>query len=81
MKPKKIIILQVQFMIVFVHTLQIQFQPSCRYPKLIGVGLTLNASLFIYLFSSFYIQSYNKNNSNKALPKQNIKESTAIKQD
>uniref|UniRef100_A0A1I8PU07 Elongation of very long chain fatty acids protein n=1 Tax=Stomoxys calcitrans TaxID=35570 RepID=A0A1I8PU07_STOCA len=50
----------VQFLIVFVHTFQVQFQPTCHYPKLIAIGLSLNASLFIYLFSSFYIQSYKK---------------------
>lgn len=52
--------LQVQFLIVFVHTAQIQFQPSCKYPKSIGSLLTLNAGIFTYLFSSFYIRSYRK---------------------
>lgn len=51
---------QVQFLIVFIHTIQIQFQPSCDFPKSIGCLLTLNAGLFTYMFSSFYIKSYNK---------------------
>jgi elongation of very long chain fatty acids protein 7 len=45
---------------VFCHTIQIQFQPECNFPKSIGVLLTLNAALFTYMFSSFYIKSYNK---------------------
>uniref|UniRef100_A0A182IZH8 Elongation of very long chain fatty acids protein n=1 Tax=Anopheles atroparvus TaxID=41427 RepID=A0A182IZH8_ANOAO len=48
----------VQFIIVFFHTVQVQFQPSCGYPKSIAALLTLNAGLFIYMFSSFYVHSY-----------------------
>lgn len=58
--------LQVQFLIVFVHTAQIQFQPSCNFPKSIGALLTLNAGIFTYMFSSFYIRSYNKKHSSKS---------------
>lgn len=60
----------IQFLIVFVHTIQIQFQPSCNFPKSIGCLLTLNAGLFTYMFSSFYIKSYNrapKNNQSKVI--------------
>lgn len=49
---------QVQFVIVFFHTLQVQFQPTCGYPKSIAALLTLNAALFIYMFSMFYVKSY-----------------------
>lgn len=49
---------QIQFAIVFVHTIQVQFQPDCAYPKPLAAILSLNALLFIYMFSSFYIQSY-----------------------
>ncbi|XP_055321858.1 elongation of very long chain fatty acids protein 7-like [Sitodiplosis mosellana] len=56
----------VQFLIVFVHTIQIQFQPSCDFPKSIGALLTLNAGIFTYMFSSFYIRSYNKKHSSKS---------------
>lgn len=51
---------QVQFLIVFVHTIQIQFQPSCAFPKQIGALLSLNAGIFTYMFSSFYIYSYTR---------------------
>ncbi|XP_055374697.1 elongation of very long chain fatty acids protein 7 [Condylostylus longicornis] len=50
----------IQFLIVFVHTLQVQFQPDCAFPKSIAALLTFNAGLFTYMFSSFYIQSYRK---------------------
>ncbi|XP_053685580.1 elongation of very long chain fatty acids protein 7 [Sabethes cyaneus] len=48
----------IQFIIVFYHTIQVQFQPSCGYPKSIAALLTLNAALFIYMFSTFYVRSY-----------------------
>lgn len=47
-------------MVVFCHTFQIQFQPNCDFPKFIGALLSLNAALFTYMFSSFYIRSYNR---------------------
>lgn len=67
----------IQFIIVFYHTLQVQFQPTCAYPKSIAALLTLNAGLFIYMFSTFYVKSYlrtarrhaaeiNNNNNNRA---------------
>lgn len=58
---------QIQFLIVFVHTVQIQFQPTCNFPKSIGFLLTLNAGLFTYMFSSFYIKSYKKRPSKTEL--------------
>ncbi|CAO1439841.1 unnamed protein product [Diamesa serratosioi] len=62
----------IQFLIVFIHTIQIQFQPNCQYNKTIGALLTLNAGLFTYMFSSFYIKSYNK--SNKSISKKKAQE-------
>lgn len=50
----------IQFLIVFVHTIQIQFQADCGFPKSISALLSLNAGLFTYMFSSFYIRSYNR---------------------
>lgn len=50
----------IQFLIIFVHTLQIQFQPSCKFPKSIAALLTFNAGLFTYMFSAFYVKSYKK---------------------
>ncbi|XP_058054557.1 elongation of very long chain fatty acids protein 7 [Anopheles bellator] len=55
----------VQFIIVFFHTIQVQFQPSCTYPKSIAALLSLNAGLFIYMFSSFYVHSYIRNKGGK----------------
>lgn len=52
--------MQIQFLIVFWHTFQIQFQPDCNFSKFIGALLSLNAALFTYMFSSFYIRSYNR---------------------
>lgn len=51
---------QVQFLVVFCHTAQVQFQPDCNFSKSIAALLSLNAALFTYMFSSFYIKSYNK---------------------
>ena len=51
----------------FVHTIQIQFRPSCGYPKTIGVLLTLNAAIFTYMFSSFYVHAYLKPDKKKAV--------------
>ncbi|XP_013101751.1 elongation of very long chain fatty acids protein AAEL008004 [Stomoxys calcitrans] len=68
---KYITILQiVQFLIIFVHTLQVQFQPSCPYPKPIAALLTFNAGLFTYMFSSFYVKNYNKEQKRAALKKE-----------
>lgn len=50
-------------MIVFCHTVQVQFQPNCEFPKSIAALLTFNAALFTYMFSSFYIKSYTKKKS------------------
>lgn len=50
----------IQFLVVFCHTIQIQFQPNCNFSKPIGALLSLNAALFTYMFSSFYIKSYNR---------------------
>lgn len=57
---------QIQFLVVFCHTAQIQFQPNCNFPKSIGALLTTNAALFAYMFSSFYIKSYNKKTKHDA---------------
>lgn len=50
-----------QFVIVFSHTIQIQFQPDCAFSKGIGALLSLNSGAFLYMFSAFYVKTYNKN--------------------
>lgn len=64
-------LLQVQFLIIFVHTIQLQFQPNCNFPKPIAALLSLNAGLFTYMFSSFYIQTYKKRPSASTTPSNN----------
>ncbi|XP_005181233.2 elongation of very long chain fatty acids protein AAEL008004 [Musca domestica] len=71
----------VQFVIVFISTIQIQFQPNCAYNKIISIGLTLNASLFIYLFSAFYVESYKKENKKKITNGDVTKKAAVLKQD
>lgn len=50
----------------FVHATQIQFQPNCQFNKGIGLLLSINAGLFLYLFSAFYVKTYMKNQRDKA---------------
>ncbi|XP_061388079.1 elongation of very long chain fatty acids protein AAEL008004-like [Musca vetustissima] len=71
----------VQFVIVFILTIQIQFQPNCGYNKIVGIGLTLNATLFIYLFSAFYVESYKKENKKKIANGDAVQKAAALKQD
>jgi len=65
---------QIQFLVVFCHTIQIQFQPDCGYSKPIGALLSTNAALFTYMFSSFYIQSYKKQQKKAAALDENATE-------
>lgn len=51
-------------MIVFSHTIQIQFQPDCGFSKGIGALLSLNSGAFLYMFSAFYVKTYKKNQRN-----------------
>ncbi|XP_070491195.1 very long chain fatty acid elongase 7 [Chironomus tepperi] len=73
----------IQFLIVFCHTVQVQFRPSCTYPKSIAALLTLNAALFTYMFSSFYIKSYTKKRRDHINEKKDIcdENSNVVEQD
>lgn len=51
----------VQFIIIFFHNFQMLFT-SCNFPKPLSVLLVINASLFIYMFGSFYVNNYLKSN-------------------
>ncbi|CAK9831892.1 Elongation of very long chain fatty acids protein [Anthophora retusa] len=55
----------VQFSIIFFHSIQLFFN-GCNYPKLIAVLLTLNSTIFIYMFGAFYLQTYIKDEKRKA---------------
>lgn len=59
-------------MIVFGHTVQIQFQPDCAFPKGIGALLSLNSGLFLYMFSSFYVKTYKKNQRSNGAAKKEL---------
>lgn len=61
------------------HTFQIQFQPQCNFPKSIGLLLTANAGIFTYMFSSFYIKSYNKRPSKTELNENAANNNTCCK--
>ncbi len=45
----------IQFVSVFIHTIQLFFN-GCDYPLIIAYILCMNATLFMALFSNFYIQ-------------------------
>jgi len=51
----------VQFIIVFFHNFQMLFT-NCNFPKPLSFLLVFNASLFIYMFGSFYVNNYLKLN-------------------
>lgn len=55
------VVLQVQFACIALHSLQLVFQPSCRYPKFtVGVIVPQNVFLF-FLFYDFYRKAYSSN--------------------
>lgn len=58
----------IQFCIVFEQNMQAYLQPNCDYPKPIIMMTIIEASIFIYLFGKFYVQSYIKGSQS---PKQN----------
>lgn len=61
-----------QFVIIFVHTFQLVFQPDCNYPRWILVPYCGVAAYFLAMFSNFYRKSYlNRLSKSKAdLPSQ-----------
>jgi hypothetical protein len=53
------ILLQVQFIMVFLHAFQLLFI-DCDYPRAFVWWIGMHAVLFYYLFSDFYKQAYIK---------------------
>ncbi|XP_076618439.1 very long chain fatty acid elongase AAEL008004 [Colletes latitarsis] len=53
----------IQFSIIFCHSFQVLFN-GCNYPKVIASLLSLNSLVFIYMFGSFYVETYIKPRSN-----------------
>ncbi|KAL7292507.1 hypothetical protein TKK_0014082 [Trichogramma kaykai] len=62
----------VQFSIILVHNLQILFT-DCNFPKFLAFLLCINAGLFIYLFGSFYVKNYIKDNNQDKMKKDDEK--------
>jgi elongation of very long chain fatty acids protein 7 len=52
-------VLQVQFILVLIHALQLLFI-DCNYPKAILWLIGLHAVMFYFLFADFYKQAYKK---------------------
>ena len=57
-------ILQVQFVIVMIHSFQLFFI-DCNYPKLCAWAIGLQAVIFHLLFADFYKQAYKKKQASK----------------
>ncbi|CAO1434987.1 unnamed protein product [Diamesa serratosioi] len=49
-----------QFVAIFTHQFQLIFSNKCNYPKSFMVWIGLHGVMFLFLFSDFYKQSYNK---------------------
>lgn len=47
----------VQFSIIFAQNVQLFFI-ECDFPKVLALLLTINSSVFIYLFGAFYVSNY-----------------------
>jgi len=52
-----VLCLQVQFVVVFLHSSQLLIY-ECNYPKFIIFLLLINAMYFLYLFAVFYRKTY-----------------------
>lgn len=50
----------VQFLIALVHSLQPLYLRGCTFPTIFVLGQTVGALLFLWLFISFYLQAYRK---------------------
>lgn len=49
---------QVQFVLIFSHQLQVLFRPSCQYPRVFVYWIAMHGFLFLFLFSDFYKARY-----------------------
>lgn len=63
----------IQFCIVFCHIAQVLFN-GCDFPKFIAFLLSFNTLIFIYMFSSFYLQNYTNNEGKR---KREVKEAVS----
>lgn len=58
----------IQFVIIFLHNIQMLFT-NCNFPKSMSFLLVVNAGLFIYMFTSFYVKRYSEANESNSLLK------------
>jgi elongation of very long chain fatty acids protein 7 len=56
-------VLQVQFVLVLLHAIQLLFI-DCNYPKAFIWLIGLHAVMFYFLFADFYKQAYKKKQAN-----------------
>lgn len=59
LKPYLTILQQIQFVAIFIHSMQLCFI-DCPVPKLIVVLTLINASIFLGLFRDFFVKAYKK---------------------
>jgi steroid 5-alpha reductase family enzyme len=52
-------VLQVQFVLVFIHAIQLYFI-DCNYPKWCVWIVSLHVVIFLFMFADFYKQAYKK---------------------
>lgn len=60
-----LVCVQVQFVMIFTHQLQVLFRPSCQYPRVFVYWIAMHGFLFLFLFSDFYKAQYSKVGSRK----------------
>jgi hypothetical protein len=61
---KTVNILQVQFVLMIIHSFQLLFI-DCNYPRAFVWWIGLHAVMFYFLFADFYKQAYRKKQANK----------------
>lgn len=68
LKPYLTILQQVQFVLIFIHSIQLCFS-DCPVPRMIVILTLINASVFLGLFRDFFVKAYTK----KPLVNKNIR--------
>ena len=57
----------VQFIMIFVHSIQLIFVPDCGFPVIYGWVIAAHAVMFFILFSQFYLREYLGGSKQKVL--------------
>ncbi|RWS26339.1 elongation of very long chain fatty acids protein-like isoform X2 [Leptotrombidium deliense] len=50
----------IQFVLVFIHSMNAAFNPNCHWPTVLTILEALHATMFFFMFYSFYRRSYSK---------------------